>query len=482
MEANSWQGQSQIIAEPIESLNHKKRLKMMKCVRQRWGYLALGAGLILFVIALGLYLNAPIAATFWLFGAALTFILSGVVIILSLKGNTKHLPGMVPPGQLEPQRYFADASPEEPVNACLHEMLLELSRMQSSNDLLERYEIFSALVELTLKRAVGDCEVSLWCPDREQEFLVECKLVSPVRKKNEFAAQDKRSPGRLPLTSSLIKQCLLRREAILNDTPGDDEFSWYTRPRSGLFCDGCIPLYRQYGQPLLLCLALNRTASQTHSSGVVRQNNFQTAARLIRLFWNHLQLTNQRQWQIEHEPGSGVLRTQVFLEQGQNLLQACRRRDELFSVVVLTIRGFRRMFAGQSHQWQLLTDVLGRNLKDILRQHREDALLGKMADDVFAVMITRMDKFLVRSIMDKLVTQLDECLRQEDDLDGCDVFAFDVAWDMDDSKSCAGSLEDMLNTIYRRMFERIDIVDRPAKRIILDVRGGQSIGHAGHSE
>ncbi|MBN1765015.1 MAG: hypothetical protein JW860_07130 [Sedimentisphaerales bacterium] len=347
-------------------------------------------------------------------------------------------------------------------NDYLRTILDELSLMQNSNDLLYRYQCFIRMSEKVLHHVLGSCCVSLWCPDSEYKKLVECVIrdsyagssSSDKAGRECFTHHPARHPSSVPLDEFHIRESLTSGKSYLGPiapgSAGDDKAS----QTCSLICHACIPLYREYGQPLLINVERTGAAAagpggRDHKS---LRDDFDSAVDLIKLFWQHLQATNQRQWLIEHEPASGVLRKETFLLKAQNLAQRYRQQDELFSVVVLTVRGFRNMFAGQSGQWHQLSSAIGRCLNKLVREMSKESLLGRMADDVFAFILPRTNAFLAHSIMNALTDRLGQEMIKDQSFANLDIMAVDIQWSDADQTTFSGSMENMLDTIYRQLF------------------------------
>ena len=339
-------------------------------------------------------------------------------------------------------------------------ILDELCLMQGSHELLYRYQCFTRLVEKVLNHALGPCGISLWCPDQEHRNLIEC-VIKPAPKGAVGSSADllelpeTRSPYRLPLNVPEIIESLESGTAFL--ASGDHRRYTHSERKNtrSLICHACIPLYREYGQPLLINVEFsNKSQGHPEQRKNSVEDGFSIAVKLVKLFWNHLQATNQRQWSIEHDPDSGVLRSDVFMRQGQNLAQQCRERDELFSVVVITMRGFRSMFTQNAQQWSRLAGLFGRCLDKVLSGKGEDFLLARMADDVFAVLLPRTDEFLARSIMRAVTERLAVEMNRDQTVKTLDVMGVDIQWTLADQKYFAGSFEKMLEKMYRRLFTR----------------------------
>ncbi|KPK78239.1 MAG: hypothetical protein AMJ79_00060 [Phycisphaerae bacterium SM23_30] len=350
----------------------------------------------------------------------------------------------------------------------LRGILNELSLMLSSNDLKERYQCFIRVVESSLEHALGYCGVTLWCPDEECENLIEC-VIEPSRTKSRFpaGAAPLRVPCRVPLDSQVIRDSLLTGEPYLGLVKGANQVMLGRTPEATLQCDACIPLYRNYGQPLLI--SVERIEEMGRKC---RREDFQASVQLINLFWKQLQSTNQRQWLVEHDQTSGALRDEVFLRQGQTWANTYQRRDEPFTVVVITVRGFRSIFTGNSQQWRRLSKVVGRCLNKVLREKSSKYLLGKMADDVFALMLPSKDNFLTDAVMHTLADRFGQEMVSDKAIETLDILAVDIQWSIADHNSYEGNLEILLNKIYRRLFSRNHEDHKHTHRIILNEQSG----------
>jgi GGDEF domain-containing protein len=353
-------------------------------------------------------------------------------------------------------------------NSYIRGILDELSLMQNSNDLLNRYQCFIRMTEQVFDHAIGSCCVSLWCPDQNHQNLIECVIKNTNSRPSATMTgiSEARPPCQVPLDLPAIKQALESGLPYLAAEPSSNGPITTNLPIGSLICDACIPLYRQYGRPLLINVEF--TAGIPGQRKKTIKDDFRAAVNLINLFWKHLQATNQRQWMIEHEPISGVLRAESFLEQAQNMARQYQDRDELFTVVVVTVHGFRSMFAGQSQQWHLLSALIGRCLKKILDQKNRTFLLGKMADDVFALLLSHTDEFLAQSIMQTIADRLADEMAKDRTTDSLDVMAVDIQWALADQNQFPGHMGQMLDKIYRRLFIREKNRQNPTHRIFID--------------
>jgi len=394
--------------------------------------------------------------------AALLVILAVLLGIAVRKSAVVRTP---PAAQLDPSGPVGQARFDQ---HCLWPLLSELGRMQTSDDLLERYQYFLGIVEKCLEAALGPCTVSLWCPDPNYEYLVECVINSDAPRHSWSRAvwalpHDQRDPCRVPLDSPEILNALHTTRPYLAEHFVSPSVSRQLSSAT-LNCDACIPLYRNYGLPLLICAECAPPVGPPERLGELDFNN---AVDLITLTWNLLQAANQRQWLISHEQASRVLRADAFVRQGQLMADRAGKRDELFCVVVLTIRGFRGMFAGRSRQWQDLADLLGRCLADSLRQKERPFLLGRMADDVFCLLLCDCDEFLADATMKQLTQQMDQQVPRSPRLRQLDIMAIEMQWTLADHRDYDGSFQKMLDRIYRRLFDRTDGSERYSHRILL---------------
>jgi len=329
----------------------------------------------------------------------------------------------------------------------------ELSTMQNSDDLLVRYQSFISIVESTLSHSLGPCNISLWCLDSGNNNLVEC-VIEPTKRpplsrliSSVENFRKKHVPCIVPLDCPVIQKSLEDRCAYLACEPGISTTASGRKAGVSLVSDGCIPLYRNYGQPVIV-----NVESTCGIKRVDKREEFHAAVKLVELFWRHLQAVNQRQWEMEHDSHSGALRDKEFLAQAQAWAEDCRQSDELFSLVVFTLRGFRRIFTNDSQQWRILSGIVGRCLNSILSANKGNCLLGKMADDVFAIMLRRSDEFLAGSAMHKMAEQLREAMEKDPDAEMLEVMAVEFQWAMADYKQYQGNVEQLLNKIYRRLF------------------------------
>jgi len=357
---------------------------------------------------------------------------------------------------------------DKPKNSLnLHDILDELSLMQSSNDLLERYQCFIRIAESSLTHALGQCGLTLWWPDDNNENLTEC-IIEPTRPAEGIPSRtllenvSVRPACKIPLDSEVIDRSLSTQEPYLGLQGGTGQIMLGRSAESTLLCDACIPLPRNYGPPLLIIAErLGKTA------GPCRREEFYASVELIRLFWKQLQATNQRQWLIEHDPTSRALRDEVFLQRGQTWAQRFKRRDELFTLVVITVRGFRSIFTGNSQQWRRLSAVVGRCLSKVLQEKSPKFLLGKMADDVFALMLPSKNNFLTDAVMHAIATNFGEEMTQDRAAEALEMVAIDIQWAIADHQSYQGNLEQLLNQIYRDLFSQTDHEHKHTHRIIL---------------
>ena len=361
-------------------------------------------------------------------------------------------------GESEPQKDRADTrrsstggKGDYPSRDTLKGILSDLSFMHHSDDLYERYQCFIRMIEDGLGQVLGSCVVSLWCPDRDEQDLVEC-VIQPREVFDGHVGvagpEGGERPCRVELGSDVIREVLRTGEPYLSSHWHLPETSIEAGGGRMLHCDVWIPLFREYGRPVLV--GAQRTGKGPRK---MDRKTFDSVVELIRLFWTQLQATNQRQWMIEHDSSHGVLRAAAFLDHTQNLATRFIERDELFSVVVISLDGFRRMFSGQSAKWRSLSGCFTESLTGVFQAKREDYLLGKMADDVFALFLPRKDAFIGRVMMEQLVEDLKEKMCGSGVAEKLGVMAIDIQWSILDHRRYRGSIEGLLNEIYRGLFD-----------------------------
>ena len=409
------------------------------------------------------------------------FLLIAAVGLVGFTFGVKHAAAVTEPNAMTSIQ--AHASPEqaerqpaeEPKadyeNTYLHGILEELSLMQNSEDILERYRGFVRVIESSLQQVLGDCGISLWCPDHGYQKLVEC-VIHPTQG-NQSRINTKllqktnrwRTPCEVPLDSPVIRDSLKTGRAYCAVTTDSENLMAGRAAEATLPCDACIPLYRSFGQPLLI--QVERTGS---SMPLCKLEAFQRTVKLIRFFWKQLQATNQRQWLAEHDEPTGALREEAFLTQGQAWSDRFARQDELFAVVVITVRGYRSMFAGDSARWRQLSKTLGRSLRKILTDQFDKFLLGKMADDVFALMLPGIDQFLCETTIHRILKRLEQEILQEPEDNLSEIPFVDIHWAGADHTHYEGNVEELLNNIYCRLFTRREHSNVFAHQIALNER------------
>ncbi len=354
--------------------------------------------------------------------------------------------------KVKPIRHQAEnnaADPVDPTDSLAHHLtdLLRYSvQMLTSQDLIERYHSFNELTERLYCRLTGRSSVSLWCPDSSREMLIEC--VSGMNQGTGETRVANHTPSQIPLKG----ECAINALETGKPYIVPDISRYRTENQEPDAWQASVPLVRKYGQPLLAMIEWVGYETLTASQKKELKARFHHAAEISQLFWQQLQAINERQWQMEHDEFSRTLRADVFVERGQEWADQCIRKDDPFSVVVLSIRGFRRLFAGQSQTWNQISGLIGGKLGDILNRSGKAYLLGRMADDVFALIMPRTDTYLASQIMQSGLKTLNEEIGQTRQSDFGDILSIDLAWMAADKRLYQGRLSDMLDRIYRSFF------------------------------
>lgn len=356
----------------------------------------------------------------------------------------------------------------------MRDIIQELNLMQSSGNLIERYQSFEILVENVLNHVIGRCSISLWCPEEDYQNLIECVIKTsntPDGRASTFSPDRgcQHRPSRVPLDLDVMRQSLKSGKPYLAENPKAKSKPSANNTGFSLTCHACIPLYREYGQPLIINVERTETRPDKWSADdKSASEDFYTAVSLINLFWKQLQAANQREWVAQHDQSTGVLRDEEFLRRAQQWADRLVRKDELFAVVVITVGGFRGMFAGKSRQWRNLAGTIGHCLNKILIDQHGELLLGKMADDVFALILPWKDKFLAQAAMNPIISTLQQELAHDKKLlMEQDVMAVDLQWMVTDHKQYKANIEQLLNQVYSDLFSHNQPDQREYFRIVL---------------
>ncbi len=355
----------------------------------------------------------------------------------------------------------------------LREVICELTALQQNDDLLERHQSFVHLVKQTLERVLGPCSVSLWCQDDNAAHLVECMILfNPAN----TAVPPVHEPCRLPLDNPAHRLMLETGKPYLAFGPQAGADSMINPLEGSLPCLAGLILERPYGRPVLINVDRLHDAERP-----INPRAFHLAVDLIRLIWSQLQAANQRQWARDHDPVSRALWDDVFVERAEQWACRAKQNDELFALAILALHGFRGMFAGQAHQWRQLSGAVSRILDQTLKQHGRAFILGRMADDVFALYLPHADNFITGTVTGRLSQALTADMPVEAHRQRWNMPGLELRWGYADSRDFHGSIMDMLNRQYRRMFTRS--VNKQENVIHIDFQNDpQEAAHAGTNQ
>ena len=343
----------------------------------------------------------------------------------------------------------ADAANSPATSAdTLKDILTELSVMHRSQDLYERYQCFLHVIENGLGACFGPCNVTLWCPDKNRHKLVECRI------RREASTGHSLSDGSEPYsrdrqTCEISLDIDIVQEALATQQPAvaTDVVRQFQAPTWQPKFDICIPLFRAFGQPVLVMARRITPAGPSFNREV-----FQECVEIIRHFWQQLQATNQRQWRVEHSELDGVLRDQFFLQRAEALASQWSEKNELFSLCVVSIRGFRQTLGGEAEAWRQMTSLFGRSLDACLIERSEEFLLGRMADDVFVVLLPRQDRFIAQVCFEKVLDSLHPLLAARCEPGRLPRQGLDIQWSLADHTHYDGSIQTLLSEIYKGLF------------------------------
>ncbi|MBN2211284.1 MAG: GGDEF domain-containing protein [Sedimentisphaerales bacterium] len=328
----------------------------------------------------------------------------------------------------------------------LRDVIGELTSLQQDDDLLERYQCFTRLTKQAMERVFGPCSVSLWCQDDSGARLVECMITSNIA---PVGASSHREPCRLPLDNPVHRLILETGKPYLAFASKANISSSVNPLEGTLKCLAALVLERPYGRPVLVNVDRIHDAERN-----INPRSFYLAVDLIRLMWSQLQAVNQRQWDKDHDPISRALRDDVFLERTEQWARQAQKSDQLFAVAVLALHGFRGAFAGQAHQWRQLSGAVSRIITETLNQRGRIFLLGRMADDVFALYLPHADSFIAQTVTQHLTHMLATALPVEAQKQRWNLSGLELRWGRTDIQDYCGSMTDLLNRHYRLMFTR----------------------------
>ena len=354
--------------------------------------------------------------------------------------------------QIEPVRALSLESTRESHTKNTHAMkgiLTGLSVMHHSQDLYERYQCFVQVIENGFNEVFGPCNVTLWCPDKNNDKLVECVIQPNISIRNgsgEFAESHfrDRQACEIPLDIDIVKKALATKQPCLVT----NVIKQYQSPGLQPKFDVCIPLFREFGQPVLVMARRIKNAGTPFSTEV-----FLEWVEIIRHFWQQLQATNQRQWRVEHSELDGVLRDQFFLERAESLVSDWNQKNELFSLCVVSIGGFRQTLGGQADLWRRMTGLFGRSLDESLVNRKEEFLLGRMADDVFVVLLPRKDRYIAQVCFEQVLDGLSQMITARCESERIYNRVMELQWSLADHTDYRGSVATLLSEIYKGLFE-----------------------------
>jgi GGDEF domain-containing protein len=331
----------------------------------------------------------------------------------------------------------------------MKEILTGLSVMHHSQDLYERYQCFIQVIENGFNEVFGPCNVTLWCPDKSNDKLVECVIQPNISLRNasgEFVDPHMRDRQacEIPLDIDIVKKALATKQPSLVT----DVIKQYQSPGLQPKFDVCIPLFREFGQPVLVMARRINNAGMPFNTEI-----FLEWVEIIRHFWQQLQATNQRQWRVEHSELDGVLRDQFFLERAESLVTDWSQKNELFSLCVISIGGFRQTLGGQADLWRQTTGLFGRSLDESLINRKEEFLLGRMADDVFVVLLPRKDRYIAQVCIEQVLDGLGQRIATRCQSERIDNRVMELQWSLADHTDYRDSVATLLSEVYKGLFE-----------------------------
>lgn len=134
----------------------------------------------------------------------------------------------------------------------------------------------------------------------------------------------------------------------------------------------------------------------------------QTVGQLVSLCWRQVGCHERLRILRQTDQATGVLTRNEFFTLAERALADSYEQNEPVVAVVLALEGLRRLDDTQCWtERDTLVERLGHVLATCVRS---DDLIGRFADDRFAVLLRRLDSGLGRLIAEKMLTASNECV------------------------------------------------------------------------
>ncbi len=129
-----------------------------------------------------------------------------------------------------------------------------------------------------------------------------------------------------------------------------------------------------------------------------------TTAQMISFFWSTLLETTTRQSVAAHDPVSGLLNREAFLDQAAQSLEESYHLGEPVAAAVIALEHLRTL--NDSGRWEV-ADQLVHEAGRVLRQKmRADDRLGRFDGSRFVVLLRRVDSELAALIIAQIMTRM----------------------------------------------------------------------------
>jgi GGDEF domain-containing protein len=263
--------------------------------------------------------------------------------------------------------------------------------LQDLDDLAEPWPAFDQLVREVLGRELGAARVRCYHVRAGDDALQPLARVGPA---SEAPGPDMRAGvlGHAVLTGHEFCTPDCGRFPLLQALAAEDpeRWDWVWPVRSGSTTIGVVAV------------------GQSSRPGALAAEARQALGELLTLCWQHVAAQLRLRVACRTDQASGVLTRSDFFTLAADALDQSYRCNEPAVVAVLALEGLRRL--DDAGQWQVRDALIERIGRSLLRRLRSDDLVGRFADDRFALLLRRLDTGLGRLIADKLMEGAAACL------------------------------------------------------------------------
>lgn len=205
---------------------------------------------------------------------------------------------------------------------------------------------------------------------------------------------------------------------------------------------------------------------------VLRPEPRRAVGQLIALAWKHVAGLERLRVLERTDQATGVLTRNDFFTMARDALADSYRGHEPIVLAVLALEGLRRL--DDQGQWQRRDALLERLGPMIARHVRSDDLVGRFADDRFAILLRRLDSGLGRLIAEKILETARQCVAQLD--------AAEAHVQVRVGLAGSGLRQPPLETLMVQAFEAVDRARHDNVSVASDLADPErGVGDGGHS-